>query len=534
MRVQQQPNMPSARASVLAVLLSSLMLAIAAAPAAAAPSKFVQELCDSALPGGGVPEYSFSANPGAPYAPFQNCASPGGSMGIAQVGQTSATFSYMSIAVPATPGGFVEDETISGISAGLSPGNHFSHIKVDGWPTFNGGETQRTFFLRSKPSGSIYLKDGGDFSIVMTCDGNVGPCNGGTLAAHNIAATQVDPNPPSLKSVAGSLLAPEVLRGHHEIGTEATDKGGGISKLEVLVNGLPAGSPTIGGCNVANVKNPSYEGTVAVSTTPCPGKLKGSWQLDTASYPFQNGANSVQVCASDYATLTDPQRTCSAPQGVTVDNSCSESAVAGGENLTANFTRSHRDEVVLPFGRAAKVAGELTNNAGDPISGATVCVQMKTQGSKGGLKPTATATTDAQGHFSYKVPPGPNRKVFLGYRHDTFQVGRSVHFRSRAKIKFKINRGRVPNGREIKMWGKIPGPRAAGRVVILEAAGLHSDVWYEFGKATTNRHGIFHSHYRFDETPVTTTYKIRPFVPQQREWPWEGGHGKPFVVEVRG
>jgi len=522
-------------ALVLLTLLSSLVVTIGVpAPAAAAPSKFVQELCDSALPGGGVPEYSFSANPGAPFSPFQNCATPGGSMGIAQTGQTSATFSHMSIAVPPTTGGFIEDETISGISSGMSAGNHFSHIKVDGWPSFNGGESQRTFFLRSQPSTSIYVNNGADFSIVMTCDGNVGPCNGGSLAAHYIAVTQVDPNPPTLKPVGGSLFAPEVLRGHHGIDLEAIDKGGGISKLEVLVNGLPAGSPTTGKCNVANVKNPSYEGAVAVSPTPCPWKLKGSWILDTASYPFQNGANSVQVCASDFSTLTDPQRSCSSPQTVTVDNSCTESAVPGGENLTAHFTRSHRDEVVLPFGRSAKVAGEVTNNAGDAISGATVCVQMQTQGSQRGLKPVATATTDAHGHFSYKVSPGPNRKVFLGYRHDTFQVGRAIRFFSRARIKFKINRGHLSNGGEIKMRGKLPGPRASGRVAIVEAAALHSNTWYPFGEGTTNRHGVFHIRYRFDETPVTTIYKIRARASRQRNWPWEGGVSKPVLVEVRG
>jgi hypothetical protein len=527
-------GLPTVGASALTVFLSSLILVVGApAQATAAPSKFVQEFCDSALPGGGVPEYSFSVNPGAAFAPFQNCASPGGSMGIAQVGQTSASFSYMTIAIPATTGGFVEDETISGISSGMSPGNHNSHIKVDGWPTFNGGESQRTFFLRSKPPATIYDNGGGGFGIVMSCDGNVGPCNGGTLAAHNIAVTQVDPNPPFLKGVEGSLLASGVLRGHQEIGTEAADKGGGISKVEALVNGLPAGSPTIGSCNVANVKNPSYEGTVAVSATPCPWKLKGTWQLDTAAYPFQNGPNSVQICASDFSTLTDAQRTCSAPQTVTVDNSCSESAVVGGENLTAHFARSHKDEVVVPFGRAGKVAGELTNNAGDAISGATVCVQTQTQGSREGLKPVATATTDAHGHFVYKVPPGPNRKVFLGYRHDSFQIGRAVHYFSRAKIKFKINRGRLSNGDEIKMRGRLPGPRAAGRVAIVEAAALHSDTWYPFGEGTTNRHGVFHIRYRFDETSVTTIYKIRADIPQQSGWPWEGGRSEPVLVEVR-
>jgi hypothetical protein len=109
-----------------------------------------------------------------------------------------------------------------------------------------------------------------------------------------------------------------------------------------------------------------------------------------------------------------------------------------------------------------------------------------------------------------------------------------VRYFSRAKIKFKINRGRLSNGDEIKMRGRLPGPRAVGRVAIVEAAALHSDTWYPFGEGRTNRHGVFHIRYRFDETSVTTIYKIRAVAPRQRGWPWEGGRSKPVLVEVRG
>ncbi len=62
------------------------------------------------------------------------------------------------------------------------------------------------------------------------------------------------------------------------------------------------------------------------------------------------------------------------------------------------------------------------------IAGATICVQMQTEGSRRGLRPVATVMTDANGHFTYKVPPGPNRKVLLGYRHDSFQVARAIRY----------------------------------------------------------------------------------------------------------
>lgn len=519
---------------VITMLGLLAFLGLAPAAASAAPSKFVQEMCDSALPGGGVPEWEFHANPGVPFAPFVDCASPGGSMGIAQNGQTSATFSHMEIAAPATPGGFIESETISAISEGMSPGNHLSHIKAEGWPGFNLGETERSFFLRSKLDTGFLPSNGGGFGIVVSCDGNMSPCSGGTLSTHYIALTQVDPSPPTLPSVGGSMFSSEVLRGHHEVSAEAADKGGGVSKVEVLVNGLPDGSPATASCNVTKVKNPSYEGTVAVTPAPCPPTLKTDWLLDTAAPPFQNGVNTVQVCTSDYSTLTDPNRTCSPVQSVEVDNSCTESPVPGGDLISAQFARTHTDEVTLRSAGAANVAGELTDNAGDAISGATICVQAQIQGSQKGLEPVATTTTDAHGHFVYKVPSGPNRKVLLGYRHDTFQVARSIRYFAHARVALKITPGKLQNGGEIKMRGKLPGPRAAERVVVLQASALHSNHWYTFEKATTNSHRVFHAHYRFDATPVTTVYRIRAVAPRQRGWPWESGYSKPALVEVRG
>jgi hypothetical protein len=493
-------------------------------PAGAAPSKFVYELCDSTLPGGNSPPASFVVNPGVPLTPFNNCGQPGGAIGITETGPTAATFAYWSVGVPNTPGGFVESVTLSAAAGGLGPGNDHTYVYEQGWPE-NNAESQRIFHA------------GGGFNILMNCDGNYAPgCGAGpTVWAHDIAATEVDPKPPTLRAPQGSLLAGGVLRGHQELSAEASDEGGGLSKVEVSVNGLPAGQPSVANCNLAQVDNHSYEGTVAVSVTPCPAKLKGSWDLDTAAYPFHDGANTVEVCASDFSTLTEPNKTCSSPAIVTVNNSCAESPVIGGQVISAQFAGTHSEEITVPYDHAAKVTGELADSAGDAIAGATICVQTQTQGSRHGLHPVATVTTDANGHFNYKVPPGPNRKVLLGYRHDTFQVGRAIRYYAHATSTIHISPAKVQTGGVIRIHGKLPGGRTAGRVVVLEAAALHSNRWYPFGRATTNRAGVFHSRFRFDDaTTSTTTYRIRDEVPRQHDYPWENGYSKPALVEVRG
>jgi hypothetical protein len=502
------------------------------APAGAAPSKFVYELCDSTLPGGNSPPASFVVNPGVPLTPFNSCAQPGGAIGITETGPTAATFAYWNIGVPPTPGGFVESVTLSAAAGGLGPGNDHTYAYEQGWPA-NNAESQRIFHVASAPG---FLSSGGGFTILMNCDGNYGPgCGAGpTVWAHYIAATEVDLKPPILTTPQGSLLAGGVLRGHQELSAEASDEGGGLSKVEVSVNGLPAEQPSVANCNLTQVKNRSYEGTVAVSVTPCPAKLNGHWVFNTAAYPFHDGANTVEVCATDFSTLTEPNETCSTPATVSVNNSCTESPVIGGQVISAQFAGTHSEQITVPYDHPAKVTGELADTAGDTIVGATICVQMQTEGNRHGLRPVAAVTTDANGRFTYKVPPGPNRKVLLGYRHDSFQVARAIRYYARAKPTINLSRGSVEHGGMIRIAGKVPGRRGGGRVVVLQASALHSARWFTFHHATTNPDGIFHSRYRFDATTRTTTYRIRAVVPRQHGYPWEVGHSAPARVVVRG
>lgn len=522
------------RGPALAFLLCLFGLAVAATPAAAAPSKFIYLLCDPALPGGNPPAARFTVNPGVPFTPFQTCAQPGGSIGITETGSTAGQFAWWSFAIPATPGGYVEAATVSGSASGLGPGNNHTYAYEQGWPVNGAGESRRVF-QNSEGEAPFYFSYD-IFRIFLNCDGNYAPgCGAGpTIAIHDIAATEVDLNPPVLASISGSLLAPGVLRGHQELSAVAGDIGGGVSRLEVLVNGIPAPSPTLAPCAVVAVANPSYTGIAAITPSPCPPQLKANWTLDTAASPFQQGANTVQVCASDFSTITEATKVCSLPRALAVDNSCTESPVAGGQMLSAEFARSHNQEVTVPFDKGARVRGDLANDSGEPISGATICVQLETPGSPRGLVPVGTATTDASGHYTYDIHPGPNRRVLIGYRHDSFQVGRSIRYYSHVRPTIKLSAGKLHNGDVLKIKGKLPGGhRAAGRVVVLQAGALHSKKWYPFGETTTNAEGRYHYEYRFVNTTTKTTYGIRASVPRQDDYFYRGGHSKTALVEVR-
>jgi hypothetical protein len=499
--------------------------------AASSPARFVYEVCDSALPGGNVPESS--AYGSSVFVPTENCAAPGGWIGLVQVAPAAATFSAMGIAVPETPGGFVEAETITGV--GYLPGaTSKSHVNENDFPG-PAGVAQRIFHIHSERTP--FWSNGGAVTVAMSCDGNVpGGCPGAGpfVGARYIAATEVDLSAPRLKGIGGTLLAGGLIRGHQSLAAEAHDEGGGLSNLSVLANGLPAAGPLVGNCNLYNVSNTSVYGMVAAAPTPCPRDLKQTWTIDTQAYPFHDGANSIQVCASDYANLSNPNTTCSAPASVNVDNSCVESPVPGGETLSAQFTRSEADTITVGYGKGAEVSGELHNNAGDAISGATICVKSQTLGLQSKLQPVGAVKTDAEGRFAYEVPAGPNREILIGYRHDSLQVAREVRFYAHARPSLHASPTKLTNGSRVRLFGRVPGPSAARRVVVLQANVAGSKRWITFQRATSGTHGDFQTGYRFNSTTRTTKYRFRAIMPRQDDYPWVEGHSKSVEVLVHG
>jgi hypothetical protein len=497
------------------ILFVAVLVAAAAATivsgayAQSAGARFTYELCDSALPGGAPPAAELHTQKA--YGEFQNCAAPGGSIGVTQTGQVTEGPAWIEVGVPATPGGYIESGTLTASLTNVQPSGTGHAVVPEGWPPDNGGDQARYFPVNpTEPTCLFLCANGWGFDVTLTCSATCEP--GASIGVHYIAATEVDPHPPVVSKVEGPLLSGGVLRGHQPLTAMAADEGGGLSVLDVLVNGTVAPGPVPGACAVAQVKNSSYEGPAASSASPCPEALAGSWNLNTAEFPFHEGANTVQVCASDFATVGPPNTACSPARTVEVNNSCTESAAVGGQNLSAG----------------------IQGVTGESVPGATICVQSQVQESGTEPQTVATATTDSNGDFSYEVPPGPNRRLLLGYRHDAFQVGKTLEVNSHAKPTIELGRGRIRGGGRVKITGLLPGVDPAGRVVVLQAASLHGKRWLTFRRATTGPKGGFRSAYRFGATGSTITYRMRAVVPRQAGYPYEPGHSTPARIKVLG
>jgi len=525
-------------------LLAVLTLMFAITASAQAEGRFVYETCDPQLPGGNPPS-SFALENwfGGTFEVVQTCGSPGGGIGIGEAAPESGDWGDFEATIPNTPGGWVESLTLSASAGGFVSNSDESRIgggeqwlPWESWPAPGSGDNSRYFLLRTHPataSEPLWARGTAAVHFELKCPFG-GSCQPGAyVVARYIAATEVDPTPPVINAVEGALVSGDVLRGHQALQAQASDVGGGVRSLELRVDGAPMPGTAIGGCAVAAVENSSYKGVVAASPTPCPPSLSGAWDVDTSAPPFQNGANTVQVCASDFASSGAPNTTCSAPQTVEVDNTCTESPVAGGADLSAGFGGGASGQVTVGFGSGTEVTGQLTGQSGAPISGATVCMESQPAGSQSVGQTVATATTDSQGHFDLEVKPGANRRLLVGYRHDSFQIAKTLSVGTRARPTISLSRHKIRGGKRIVISGRLPKPDPGEHVLALQGSSEHGHVWLTFKKVTTNSEGIYRTTYRFVKPRTETGYRVRVVAPAQAGYEYVTGASKAAEITVR-
>jgi hypothetical protein len=531
----------SACRSRILVLLALLTAMLAVAPSAQADARFVYETCDPQLPAGNPPSVVFRNYWEGSFEFLQTCGSPGGAIGIGQGTTQTFSFALLEAAIPSTPGGWVESLTLSAGAGGFH-GNIGDIVRrgkqpdntSEYWPVPDTGEHTRSFLLQSQPPtiSETPAEREVAFDISLSC-GYGRTCEPGAyIVAHFLAATEVDPTPPVITGVEGPLVSGDVLRGHQAVQAQATDIGSGVRSLELKINGIAMPGTVAGGCSIVAVENPSYKGVVTTSPTPCPPSLSGAWDVDTSSAPFQTGANTVQVCASDFATKGAPNTACSSPQTVEVDNTCTESPVAGGADLDAGFGGAASDHVTVGFGSGTEITGELTDQGGVPVSGATICLKSAQAGSQTIGQTVETATTDSQGHFALEVKPGPNRRLLVGYRHDSFQIAKTLSVGTRARPSIALSRHKIRGGKRVVISGSLPKPDPGEHVLALQGSSEHGHRWLTFKKVTTDPEGRYRTTYRFIRPTREIGYRIRVVAPAQAGYDYESGASKAARIRV--
>jgi hypothetical protein len=351
----------------------------------------------------------------------------------------------------------------------------------------------------------------------------VGPASGAHTYVKQVRIQITDVVAPSL-SIGGSLLSGGVLRGPQTLVVNAGDVGSGIHSVQITVNGRPAGGDDLSGsCNEL--------GGLTSRLFPCPPSFAKTYSLDTAKAPFQEGVNTVSVCAYDYALSGTPNDACQVRE-VLVDNLCPGSGVGGGNTITAGFGngKAHR---TLAFRRRALIRGRLRDGASNPVAGAEVCIEGHTDLAGRSYHLIGTATTNANGGWSYKLRHGPSRDIRIAYRFGSFQTSAELVLHTRARATLHLSRHRTKPHHRIYFSGEVAGPHCGRRVVVVRGTVPGAKRRFLVRRAKTDPLCHYRAAYAFSSVPRTTRFEFWAEVPEQSGFAFSRGRSVIRYIRVR-
>jgi hypothetical protein len=357
------------------------------------------------------------------------------------------------------------------------------------------------------------------------------------------AFTLLDSTVPSVANVSGSLVAGGTLTGTETISFTASDSGGGVYSVVVLVDGheVEREVPDTNGGLCVNLAPPSSATMAFAASQPCRTTENISIPVDTTQ--FSAGQHHLQVivadAAGDRAIAYDGTITTSGPPTISANGSSIVGAANGqpcaGEALNLTVNGKAKPPVLL-YGQAVTVKGVL--HCGTvPIRDARVAIA--TIGGPPSAAVSSSVQTGLDGSFTYKVPTGPDRLLQLSYTAYSDDPAPSATATAaimiRPRIELRISPHRTSNEHTIHWAGRLSGGPYPRQGVTLDVEVREGSRWRIFDQVVANTKGQFRYSYHFHATYEPTSYVFRVALPDSGSggYPYAPGGSNTVEIHVR-
>jgi hypothetical protein len=357
---------------------------------------------------------------------------------------------------------------------------------------------------------------------------------------------------PTATAVSGSLTTESTLHGVTDIEVTATDPASGVFQAILQADGKTVAKQIIdtagGSCEPYKEEpNGTY---VFLHVLPCPQAVSNvDIPFNTAQIP--DGPQQISVLVSDAAGNT----TTILNRNVTVENSgqylirvqreqqeqalaargtcnaeCDDHASlrAADAKLTARaFTRRY-----VHSGLTLK--GQLLDHTGSPMKGAVIELHEQASYPSSRSVLLATATTAANGEWTFHASKGPSRVLTIGYRayskDPDYATQLQYHENVQAGISIAAPR-RVHPGRAFDFRGQLAGGYISAGGVLVSLEIYYGGEWREIALLRTNRRGEFVYRYTFAAVQPTI-YRFRASVPSAVFYPFASAASPSTHVRV--
>ena len=239
------------------------------------------------------------------------------------------------------------------------------------------------------------------------------------------------------------------LAGAHGVSFAATDTGSGLLEAIIEVDGRAAAVQPLG-C--------SFPFT---ATVPCKKAASGTVTLDTAVAAGRRAYGPRRCCGTRRAS----NAASFGPFTITTSNSPTTCGPAPSGAVTISTRRR-----TISYGGRMIVRGQV---AGAGAGSAVRVISRVARANAPNRLGRSAVMTDANGRFSYRVPPGPSRTLYFGIRganDPAYQCSAGLPVSVRARVTLSATRS-VRAGRSVRLRGRLRGGYvpAGGKLVELQA-----------------------------------------------------------------
>jgi hypothetical protein len=353
------------------------------------------------------------------------------------------------------------------------------------------------------------------------------PCD--TPAEFRIYESRVgllDEVAPILGAPKGTLVdTTQTLAGTRSLSFSATDRGGGIATVGLIVDG------------VEQVTQPSDPLSLRCRTpytalVPCPLSVSVSIPLDTAS--LSDGSHQIAAFATDVSG----NRRASAPVAVTTRNASfpngDQASRTARLSLGVMTSKGRRVAHPLAYGSHAQLRGRLVSSADTPIAGARIELDVRST-RPGAASEARYATTGPDGRFVFGISPGPSRVISAGYRAFTLDAGyaatATTTIRVRAGATLSVSPRTLHNGHVVTFRGRLlGGPQRQDASIVLYAVAGRGRIPVTTLRASSSGHFSFR--YRFRTVTSRSAFRFEVQVESRPSYPYSAGRSNRARVVV--